>query len=39
MKKSVMIAATVLSIYPALVAAEVMTVGVFAVCGEITDQR
>lgn len=39
MKKTIMIAATVLSLYPALVAAEVMTIGVFAVRGEIIDQH
>lgn len=39
MKKTVMIAATALSLYPALLAAEVMTVGVFAMRGEVTVQN
>ena len=35
MKKVMIIAATVLSIYPALVAAEVAAVGIFAMRGDI----
>ena len=38
MKKTLIIAATVLSIYPALVAAEIAAVSVFAVRGDVVVQ-